>query len=150
MIIGDDTRWKAKLDEETRQAIEQFETSDDGQGNVTRQRFDKARETSTNAQKSSEQYESIRKGILPPGVSSKTFTSKDDAEVYAVAVYIPSVSQQAAQTAKEMSQAQLLDNPNSGTGTVPAAPATQEDNTPRPQKDVAPGPTGTVSRDKDL
>lgn len=49
-----------------------------------------------------------------------------------------------------MNQAQLLDNPNGNTGVAPAAPATQDDQALHPKKNVAPGPTGTVSRDKDL
>lgn len=148
MIIGDDTGWKGKLDETTQQTIQDFETSDSGQ-DASLQRFEKTRQTFLNVQKSSEQFQSVRSGILPPGVTPKTFTSKDDAEVYAVAVYIPSVSQQAAQTAKEMSQAQLLDNPNEASGAA-TSPATQDDNVPRPKQDVAPGPTGSVSRDKEL
>jgi hypothetical protein len=148
MIIGDDTGWKSKLDETTQQTIKDFETSDTGK-DASLQRFEKTRQNFLNTQKTSDQFQSLRSGILPPGVSSKTFTSKDDAEVYAVAVYIPSVSQQAAQTAKEMNQAQLLSNPNDASSSN-AAPAAQEDNTLRPKKDVAPGPTGSVSRDKDL
>ena len=148
MIIGDDTGWKSKLDETTQQTIKDFETSDTSK-DPSLQRFEKTRQSFLNVQKSSEQFQSVRSGILPPGVTPKTFTSKDDAEVYAVAVYIPSVSQQAAQTAKEMNQAQLLSNPNDA-GSSNAAPAAPESNIPRPKQEVAPGPTGSVSRDKDL
>ena len=149
MIIGDDTGWKSKLDETTQQTIKDFETSDNGKGDASLQRFEKTRQSFLNMQKSSEQFQSVRSGILPPGVSSKTFTSKDDAEVYAVAVYIPSVSQQATQTAKEMSQTQLLGNPNEA-GSNNTTPATPNNNAPRPKQEVAPGPTGSVSRDKEL
>lgn len=149
MIIGDDTGWKGKLDENTQQTIKDFETSGSGP-DASLQRFEKTRQTFLNVQKSFEQFQSIRSGILPPGVTPKTFTSKDDAEVYAVAVYIPSVSRQAAQAAKEMRQAQLLDNPNEADGGGATAPATQDDSVPHPKQEVAPGPTGTVSRDKDL
>lgn len=150
MIIGDDTGWKGKLDESTQQTIKDFETSDSDSGsNASLQRFEKTHQNFLNMQKSSEQFQSVRSGILPPGVTPKTFTSKDDAEVYAVAVYIPSVSQQAAQTAKDMSQAQLLGNPNEAGGAA-TAPAAQDDSAPHPKQEVAPGPTGMVSRDKDL
>lgn len=148
LLIGDDSSWKSKLDESTQQTVKQFETSDNGQ-DASLQRFEKTRQSFLNVQKTSEQFQSLRSGVLPPGVTRKTFTSKDDAEVYAVAVYIPSVSRQAAQTAKEMSQAQLLDNPNEAGGAA-TAPAAQEDNVPRPPKAVAPGPSGQVTRDKDL
>jgi len=149
MIIGDDTGWKSKLDETTQQTIKDFETSDNGKEDARLQHFEKTRQSFLNMQKSSEQFQSVRNGILPPGVSSKTFTSKDDAEVYAVAVYIPSVSQQAAQTAKEMSQTQLLGNPNDASSNN-TAPATPDSNAPRPKQEVAPGPTGSVSHDKEL
>ena len=148
MIIGDDTGWRSKLDESTQQTIKQFETSDTGQ-DPSLQRFEKTRQAFLNVQKSSEQFQSVRSGVLPPGVTSKTFISKDDAEVYAVAVYIPSVSRQAMQTAREMNQAQLLDNPDDARGAA-STDATPDDNTPRPARNVAPGPTGSVSRDKDL
>lgn len=149
MIIGDDTSWKSKLDENTQQAIQQFETSDTGK-DVSLQRFEQTRQTFLNTQKSSEQFQSIRSGLLPPGVTPKTFTSKDDAEVYAVAVYIPSVSQQASQAAKEMSQTQLLVNPNEAGGAAAPTTTAPDVNAPRPSGTVAPGPSGTVSRDKDL
>ena len=148
LLIGDDSSWKSKLDESTQQTVKQFETSDNGQ-DASLQRFEKTRQSFLNVQKTSEQFQSLRSGVLPPGVTRKTFTSKDDAEVYAVAVYIPSVSRQAAQTAKEMSQAQLLDNPNEAGGAA-TAPAAQDNNVPRPPKAVAPGPSGQVTRDKDL
>ena len=148
LLIGDDSSWKSKLDESTQQTVKQFETSDNGQ-DASLQRFEKTRQSFLNVQKTSEQFQSLRSGVLPPGVTRKTFTSKDDAEVYAVSVYIPSVSRQAAQTAKEMSQAQLLDNPNEAGGAA-TAPAAQDDNVPRPPKAVAPGPSGQVTRDKDL
>lgn len=148
LLIGDDTGWKSKLDESTQQAVKDFETSDTGK-DASRQRFEKTRQSFLNEQVTPEQFQSLRSGVLPPGVTRKTFTSKDDAEIYAVAVYIPSVSRQAAQTAKEMSQAQLIDNPDAAGGAA-TAPAAQEDNVPRPPKAVAPGPSGQVSRDKDL
>lgn len=148
MLIGDDSSWKGKVDESTQQIIGNFETSDTGKDS-SRQRFEKTRETFLNEQQTLEQLQSLRSGKLPPGVTRKTFTSKDGAEVYAVAVYIPSASQRASQAAKEMSQAQLLDNPNEAGGAA-TAPAAQDDNTPRPPKAVAPGPSGQVSSDKDL
>jgi hypothetical protein len=148
MIIGDDTGWKGKLDESTRQTLRDFESSDSGD-DPSLTRFEKTRQDFVNMQTSSEQFQSVRSGVLPPGVKKQSFTSKDDAEMYAVAVYIPSVSQQASQAAKEMSQAQLLDTPNEAGGASPA-PAAQDDNVPHPARNVAPGPSGQVSHDQDL
>jgi hypothetical protein len=101
MVIGDDTGWKGKLDESTQQTIQDFESSDSSD-DPSLKRFEKTRQNFVNVQKSSEQFQSMRSGALPPGVKKQSFTSKDDAEVYAIAVYIPSVSQQASQAAKEM------------------------------------------------
>lgn len=147
MLIGDDTSWKSQVDSNTQQSINEFETSDSSP-DASRQRFDKARQQFINTQVSSDQFQSLRSGMLPPGVNSKVFESKDGAEVYAIAVYIPSLSRQASQTAAEMRQTQLLAQPNATTNA--AAPQDDNNTAPRPPQAVAPGPTGAVTRDQDL
>ena len=150
MIIGDDTRWKSKLDETTQQAVSEFEQSEIAEGEEpSRQRFEQARQSFTNTQVSSEEFQSLRRGVLPPGVTRKTFSSADNAEMYAVAVYIPSLSAQAGQAAAEMQDAQLL-SPPGGTGGQSATKSSSSEGVRRPSTDVAPGPTGQVSRDQDL
>jgi hypothetical protein len=149
MIIGDDTGWKSKLDETTQQAIKDFEASDNGK-DASLRRFEQTRQNFLNVQKSSELFESVKSGILPPDVRFRTFTSKNDTEVYAVAVYIPPVSEQAAQIAKEMSKAPLFDRLDKiGIGVAPT-PAAPDESVPRPEQEVVPGPSGPVNRDKGL
>lgn len=139
LLIGDDSRWKGKLDESTQQSVAEFENSDTGQ-DASRQRFEQSRKRFQNTQRSSDEFQSLRTGVLPPGVRRKSFSSPDEAEMYAVAVYLPSLTQEAAKTAKEMNEARLIGSPA-------AAPA---GSVPRPSQEVAPGPTGQVSDDKDL
>lgn len=147
MIIGDDTQWKSRVDETTLQTIKQFEASDNAQDKSVK-RFEQTRQNFLNVQKSSEQFQSIRQGVLPPGVVTKTYTSKDNAEMYAVSVYIPSLTNQAQQAAQEMQQMQPLT-------VVPASPLPEKVTTdnnvvPSPGHTITPGPTGPISRDQDL
>lgn len=145
LLIGDDSSWKGKLDEQTRRLVEEFEGSEMAADASTR-RFEQAREVFVNTQITTDEMQSVRRGTLPPGVMRRSFTTEDNAEVYSLAVYIPSVSQSAAQAAREMSEAQLIQTPgaNAGTSSGSAAPIG------RPGQDIAPGPTGRISNDQDL
>lgn len=147
LIIGDDTRWKGKIDSETREAIEDF--ARDGQPDGTLQRFEQTRETFLSTLKSSDEYASFRSGKLPPGVMQKTFRSTDDAEVYAVAVYIPSVTRQATNAARDMEDAQLLE-PSSSSGRKDQIFSPPAGTVRRPSAEVRQGPTGVVSPKDDL
>ncbi|EIC23072.1 hypothetical protein [Thiorhodovibrio frisius] len=152
LLIGDDTSWKSKLDDQTQQIIAEFEDSEGESGDVTRERFEQARTTFVNTQASSEEFRSLRRGVLPPGVQRKSFASPDEAEVYALAVYIPSITKMAADTAKEMGDAQLIQplqtvTGGSGSGetgktTNPAAGS--------PPATILQGPTGQIHNDQDL
>lgn len=144
LLIGDDTSWKSKLDEQTQQLIANFEDTETEDGDVTRERFEETRTSFINSQRSSEEFQSLRQGILPPGVMRKNFSSSDEAEMYAIAVYIPSVTQQAADTAKSMSESQLIQpsrsGNNSGSGRSSQSPSAT----------IAPGPTGQIHDDQNL
>ncbi|QVL50983.1 MAG: hypothetical protein KFB96_11585 [Thiocapsa sp.] len=155
MLIGDETSWKGKLDNSTQKLIAQFERDDSAGADPSAQRFDQKRESFLNVQRSTEQYQSIRSGILPPGVVRKSFASADNGEVYAVAVYVPSASDAAAQAAKEMSEARLIKTPTAGgNGGAPASgfgsTAPTLEDVPRPSAEVGPGPTGQISDDRNL
>lgn len=146
MVIGDDTKWKSRLDETSLQTIKDFEVSDNAQ-DASIKRFEKTRQNFLNIQKSSDQFQSIRQGVLPPGVVTKTFTSKDNAEMYAVSVYIPSLTNQAQQAAQEMQQMQPLTAPPSP---LPEKVTPTDSNVLSPPLTITPGPTGTISHDQDL
>lgn len=144
LLIGDDTSWKSKLDEQTQQLIANFEDTETEDGDVTRERFEEARTSFINTQRSSEEFQSLRQGILPPGVMRKNFSSSDEAEMYAIAVYIPSVTQQAADTAKSMSESQLIQPSRSGNSSGPGRSSVS------PSATIAPGPTGQIHDDQNL
>ncbi len=147
MLIGDDTGWKAKLDEVTKKTIAEFEGSDGG-ADPSQQRFAQQSDAFRNVQKSSEEFQSIRQGVLPPGVTRKSFASKDEGEMYAIAVYVPSYTAAAAKAAKEMAEARPFPPP--AAAGAPAVGGAGQETVPRPSKEVGTGPTGQVSRDKDL
>jgi hypothetical protein len=150
LLIGDDSRWKSKLDESTQQTIAEFEDSDTGE-DASRQRFEQTRQSFQNTQRSSEEFQSLRKGVLPPGVTRKNFSSPDNAEMFSIAVYLPSLSRAATQAAKEMSEARLIDSPNGAAGGATTGTlAPPKDVIPRPSREIAPGPTGQISNDQDL
>ena len=60
------------------------------------------RNTFLNQLKVSDEYATLSKGKLPPGVSVKSFASDDGFWQYSVAVYAPSLEATARQAAKEM------------------------------------------------
>ena len=147
MLIGDDTGWKAKLDEATKRTIAEFDGSDVG-ADPSQQRFAQQSDAFRNVQKTSDEFQSLRQGVLPPGVTRKSFASKDEGEMYAIAVYVPSYTAAAAQAAKEMDEARPFPPP-AAAGASSVGGAGQE-TVPRPSKEIGAGPTGQVSRDKDL
>ena len=143
LLIDDDTSWKGKLDEQTREAVNEFET-DDAPADPSLQRFKQQTEAFRNEQKTKDEYQSIRQGVLPPGVQRRSFASKDEGEMYAIAVYIPSYSAAAIQAGKEMDQANPLSQPSSPSG------SSKQSSVPKPSKEIQAGPSGQVSRDSDL
>ena len=143
LLIGDDTSWKRQLDESTKAVINQFET-DAAPADPSLQRFQQQTEAFRNTQMTTEEYQSIRQGVLPPGVTRRSFASKDEGEMYAIAVYIPSYSAAAVQAAKEMAQANPLSQPPASSG------ISEQVSVPRPSKDIQSGPSGQVARDSDL
>ena len=78
---------------------------------------------------------SASKGVLPPGVKHQSWLDEDKAFAYAVAVYLPSATEQAAEGAESMKSGTIL-QPVGGAGkAIPTA---------SPKEDVKQGPSGTV------
>lgn len=127
LLIGDDTRWKSKVDNLTMTMIQEFEQVDDIH-NTDLEAFDQIRESFISQTISSTEMQSLRNGILPPGVQRKFFFSNDNAEVIAVAVYIPN-------------------NPTRSTNT---SSFHRSDNVLTPSSTISPGPTGSITKDQDL
>ena len=114
VIVGDDSSWKGKLDERTSSMLSDFEVAQKGDPIsfvVDNQAFTelKNRKTSfVNVLKESQQYDSIRQGILPPGVIRRAWTDEKTGFSYAVAVYLPSATAEAKKDSQEMDDVDLL------------------------------------------
>ena len=146
IILGDDIAAKSTLDAESKSLSAEFEEAqrDDpfarnqDQAGVAKLREQK--NAFVNTQLTTEQVSSIRSGNLPPGVKPKTFFNADKTLATAVAVYLPSLTAQAAQAGREMRDAQIVTPPGG------ASPAGGAQGGAMP----AQGPSGQVSRDADL
>jgi hypothetical protein len=80
---------------------------------------------------------SASKGVLPPGVKRQSWLDEDKTFAYAVAIYLPSATDQAAEGAESMKSGTIL-QPVGAEGTpIPTA---------TPKEDVKQGPSGTVQK----
>lgn len=145
IILGDSINARALLDAATQTISNQF-TEIQKDDPTTEQndaaevkKLDEQRNSFLNVQMTKEKISSLRSGVLPPRVKVKTFLNPERTLAEAVAVYIPSLTENAKKSAEEMKNSQILkDNGASGnglysTGTMP------------PQ-----GPIGQVMNDGDL
>jgi hypothetical protein len=106
-----------------------------------------ARQTLVSRLESTDVYQSARRGILPPGVNTKTWFDEDHAWAYGMSVYAPSLSNAAAKSAREMLESQILqpiDNGKSANGTAGGFTDEKGTEVKRPGKVVKPGPTGKI------
>ena len=88
---------------------------------------------------------SVRRGVLPPGVIQRTFRDNDNVWYYAVAVYNPRVSQDAANLGEQMRNATIIQPIRSGqgrSGGVGTTPARTD--VTRPSTEIQMIPTGRV------
>jgi hypothetical protein len=53
-------------------------------------------------------YQSARRGILPPGINTKTWFDEDNAWVYAMSVYVPSLTNAAAGAGRDVRDSAIL------------------------------------------
>jgi hypothetical protein len=84
---------------------------------------------------------SIREGNLPPGLNAQTWLDKDKTFAYAMAVYLPSASNNAAAARDRMMQGTIVQNHGPSSGGTAQAP------NQRPVPSAPPataGPSGTV------
>lgn len=147
VIIGDSTGWRGKLDERTSSMLADFEVAQrddpisftlDGRAFTE---LEERKTTFINTLKESQQYESVRQGILPPGVIRRVWTDDKSGFSYAVAVYLPSATAEARKDSAEMDEADLL---------LPAPkPAEQRKKGPT-EGDVERGPSGEVHDEESL
>lgn len=154
LIIGDKTSWEGGVVEPMKDQVQEFESLDPDDPLARKnpaavRKLEEARQGFVARTELSETYLSARRGILPPGVNTKTWFDADNAWAYAMSVYVPSLTNAAATAGREMREAVILQpiddsgrpSPAGGSGfTDENAPATVN----RPGKEVKPGPSGKI------
>jgi hypothetical protein len=153
LIIGDKASWEGSVVESLKDQVQEFESAkgDDPLTNESPaavKKLAEARQTLVSRLESNDLYQSARRGILPPGVNSKTWFDEDHAWAYGMSVYAPSHSNAAARSATEMQESRILqpvNGGNKGSG-QDSSGFTDEKGTEvkRPGKVVKPGPTGKI------
>jgi len=151
VIIGDKTYWEGKVDEATKNQVKEFESLDANDplarkdpANV--RKFDEARQAFHARLESTEEYHGLRSGKLPPGINTRTWFDEDHAWAYGISVYIPSLTNTAAKSGREMLDSTILQSIDDGSKTK-ASSGFLDENQPeatRPGKKVKPGPTGKI------
>lgn len=119
IIIGDEISSSSKLDSQIESLNKQFDEiqKEDPLNQNTNSseiaKLNEQRNTFLSTQMSHEEISSLRKGILPPGVSVKTFFNPENTMAEAVAVYLPSASANAASFGQQMKNSKILQDTNS-------------------------------------
>lgn len=161
VIIGDRSTWEGSIEDKLLDSTKEFEefkeTGDEDPlaepGPMETKKLDEAYETFTSTLRTNDVYNSARRGVLPPGVNTKIWTDKDNTWTYAMAVYIPSLTNAAATAGRQMSEANILQGVNDGSGKTAGAMSGQaagDSGVTRPGAKIKVGPSGTVSDDDDL
>ena len=113
LIIGDKASWVGGIRESLKDQVQEFESADKDdplarQSPADAKKLAEARQTLVSRLESTDLYHSARRGILPPGVNSKTWFDEDHAWAYGMSVYAPSLSNAAGKAAREMQESQIL------------------------------------------
>lgn len=158
LIIGDKTSWEGSVVESMKDQVQEFESAakDDPlarKNPADVKKLDEARQSFVSRMETTDLYRSARSGVLPPGIITKTWFDTDDAWAYAMSVYVPSVTNAAAATAREMQESTIVQPINDGSkkpseksvGEKPSSGFTDQDTkVQRPSKEVKPGPSGKI------
>ncbi|MDR1979814.1 MAG: hypothetical protein LBQ42_13845 [Synergistaceae bacterium] len=148
VIVGEEIAAAEKLDAEVGSMTKDFEelSKDDPavRNDPEHPGYVKLRNRKTEF-KAADVYKSVitgaREGVLPPGVQQQSWLDEDKAFAYAVAVYLPSVTEQAAAGAETMKSGTILRPVGEKPETIPV-----EIPTKTPKEDVKQGPSGTVQK----
>jgi len=158
LIIGDKASWQGSVVDSLKDEVQEFESlnADDPLARKDPEavrKLDTARQTFVARMESTDVYRSARKGILPPGISTKTWFDGNNAWAYGMSVYVPSLTNAAAGSAREMRDSKILqdidDRPVRKDGKGGFVDE-KDSKIQRPGGAVKPGPTGKVGDDKDL
>ncbi|PFG52250.1 hypothetical protein ATG98_1258 [Marinobacter sp. LV10R520-4] len=100
---GEEVYWEGGFNEKQIEGSQQFEYVDPSlQDPAEVKILDQERNSFLNQMKMSDVYGSVTKGQLPPGVSTRSFGSKDGYWMYTVAVYAPTLEATAREAGREM------------------------------------------------
>ena len=151
IIFGDETRWQAHADEETKRQIKSFEyaqkndPSTKGTEKEIKEYENRIREM-RNTISHSETISSLRKGILPPGIMRQTDLDEDGYFAYGIAVYLPSASDMAAEAKKEMDNTKIVRPVNPNGQNIYNGIAPQKNRNPDAKQEMKKGPSGVVNQ----
>lgn len=144
---GEKVYWQGSFNENQMDGTNQFDYDDPNLNDPQQVAvLEEDRNAFLNQLKTSDEYSTLAKGKLPPGVSVKSFTSDDGLWQYSVAVYAPSLEATARQAAKEMAgnNGQTLNSINrSGQKIKALGGVNQEAKNPQ-------GATGKVTSEEEL
>ena len=147
IIVGDDISSTSTLDSATSQLSAQFEEEQKNDSiwkskNTTQiRKLEEQKTAFLNSETFREEISSVRRGVLPPGITVRTFFNEEKTIVTGVAVYMPSLSMGADQFRKAMNNAQIL-QPVDGS-------SQSGGNNGQPQMPTQ-GPSGQVQQDASL
>ena len=154
LIIGDKASWEGSVAESMKDQVREFESLDKNDplarkdpANV--RKFEEARQAFVARMESNDLYRSARSGVLPPGINTKTWFDVDHAWAYGVSVYVPSLTNSAASTARDMRDSNILQAIDDGSGNAAVKSSSgftddKDANVKRPGKTVRPGPSGKI------
>ena len=119
IIVGDDTAMTRHLDGTTREQFNDYErvTVNDPTTGGTREEireFEDCRSSISSQETFKRSVTSLRSGVLPPGITRKSWLDKKGHFAYAMAVYIPSVTNYTARAAQEMDNTSILQPVDTG------------------------------------
>jgi hypothetical protein len=147
ILTGDDTEWQTKLDQSTNEQMKEYEeqaASDQttrGSDEEIRAHEEMKKSTRT-VIRDDTRIQSIRQGVLPPGVMRETILDDNEYFAYGIAVYVPSLSDAARSAGREMDDARLIQPPSAGTSASGSASKKEE-----PKLEMKQGPSGVVKQD---
>jgi hypothetical protein len=154
LIIGDKASWEGDVSESMKDQVKEFESADNAdplarKDPASARKLDEARQSFVSRLESNDVYQSARRGILPPGVNTKTWFDDDHAWAYGMSVYVPSLTNAAATAGREMRESKILqpvDDGKSGSARRSSGFADDKNTSvQRPGKDVKAGPTGRIN-----
>lgn len=116
MLVGDAVVWENRVVEKHSKSLKDFEDVSGNDSTTDRspkgiKKFEERKRAILTQTMTNDSTQSIRRGVLPPGISSKTFRDKDNTWYYAVAIYNPVLTQAATDLTVKMKAATLIQSP---------------------------------------